>query len=354
MGHRLFHVASTLLRHLQLSTIQLATKNTHLHVQLPPNMPAYDSDDSEASFHSFKSEQPIPTQSKPQPRARTTTPPPTIESSTPSSNPTIDRFPPEEEASLLASSNTLKTTGNKAFGKGDFSTAIQTYDQAIASLPNYLDYELAVLRSNIAACHLKLQEWKECIESAEKGIASLENLEPLPSLPKPKGQKQGEGGGGGKEEEDDDGDDTGKVEEVTATLASRIETLQQSGHTLSQIRSLQIKLLLRRAKANSSLSTWSSLQAASEDYNLLLHSSPSFLPCLTTTDRQTITRAAQDLTPRLNAAKEAEMAEMMGKLKGLGNSILRPFGLSTENFRFVKDEGSGGYSVNFEQSPGKK
>lgn len=40
---------------------------------------------------------------------------------------------------------------------------------------------------------------------------------------------------------------------------------------------------------------------------------------------------------------------MWGKLKGLGDGILKPFGLSTDNFKMVKDEATGGYSVNFSQ-----
>lgn len=258
----------------------------------------------------------------------------------------MERFPPEEEAQLLSESNAQKASANQLFGKGSFENAIQTYDRALSSCPNYLDYEIAVLRSNVGACHLKLQEWKEAVESATKGIDCLERLDPLPR-PKAKGKKEGKDG-----TLEEEGEDDGMIEEVDDTVADRIEALRKSGRTLDEVRKLQVKILMRRAKARAEQGGWSSLQGADEDYRTLL--SPSMLPILSPTDKKAVVQAAQGLAPRLNEAKDKEMAEMMGKLKGLGNSILKPFGLSTENFQFVQDEKTGGYSMNFNQGGKEK
>jgi tetratricopeptide (TPR) repeat protein len=264
-------------------------------------------------------------------------------------HPQSERFPPEEEASLLAESNAEKTTANTLFGTGSYENAVQTYDRALALCPNYLDYEIAVLRSNIAACHLKLGEWKQSADAASKGIDCLERLERLPVVRAP--ERRGKEGKDGVMKEDEKG--AGEVvEEVDEDLEARIENLRLSGHTIAQVRKLQVKMLMRRAKAKTELDGWANLQAADEDYRVLL--SPTMEPALAPTDKRSVLESARALGPRLNKAKEQEMAEMMGKLKGLGNSFLKPFGLSTENFKFEQDAKTGGYSMNFDQGARKK
>lgn len=302
----------------------------------------YTSDSDGESFHSFDDNEPGPPASESR-HGRTSTN--TKNAKSRGTKPIVERFPPDEEATLLAESNSLKGSGNQLFSTGSFQNALQTYDRALASCPNYLDYEIAVLRSNVAACYLKMEEWKEAIESATKGLDCLERLEPLPEVRREKKGKGQDGQGAEAEERE-----VGAVEEVDEEIEERIENLQKSGRTLDEVRKLQIKLLLRRAKARSSTESWANLQGADEDYHILL--SPTLASSLSPTDRRAVTENARALGPKLNAAKEREMAEMMKNLKGIGNSILKPFGLSTENFQFKKDEKTGGYSMNFEQNPG--
>ncbi|KAJ7592958.1 TPR-like protein [Mycena floridula] len=102
-----------------------------------------------------------------------------------------------------------------------------------------------------------------------------------------------------------------------------------------------VKALQRRAFCNEKLDTWSSLTSAIEDNNALL----KLLPSSQTKD---IERTISRLKPRAEAAQKKETAEMMGKLKNLGNSLLGNFGLSTDNFKF-EPNGQGGYSMNFSQ-----
>ncbi|KAK3651543.1 hypothetical protein LTR56_005685 [Elasticomyces elasticus] len=322
--------------------------------------------DSDESFHSFDDNEPSPPDQPHQPPPSQTPGQPETQNSNTSSRrpkrrassppakvpvrPVIERFPSEEEASLLAESNSLKGSANTLFGTGSFQNAIQTYDKALASCPNYLDFELSVLRSNIAACYLKLEEWKDAVESATKGVECLERLEPLPKVakkPKAKASATNEQ----PVIEEPTPDEVDQVEEVDDDLEARIAALQASGHTLDEVRKLQVKLLTRRAKANTTLGTWAALQAADEDYATLLHA--TMQSSMSATDRRQTIASAQALTPKLKAAQENEVAEMMGKLKGLGNSLLGNFGLSTDNFQFIKDEKTGGYSMNFDQSAGK-
>ncbi|KAI0800921.1 hypothetical protein C8Q74DRAFT_454931 [Fomes fomentarius] len=106
-----------------------------------------------------------------------------------------------------------------------------------------------------------------------------------------------------------------------------------------------IKALQRRATANEQINSWSSLSSAQEDHKTLLGLLPSGSPDIVSTRR-----SLAALAPRVETAQKRETAEMLDKLKGIGNSVLGNFGLSTDNFQFVPN-GQGGYSMNFVQNP---
>lgn len=250
---------------------------------------------------------------------------------------------------MVAESNSQKAEANTLFSSGKYDAAINKYDEALAVCPNYLDYELAVLRSNIAACHLKLEEWKEAINNATTALDCLERLE-----------------------QQDKAKENTKAEEIKAeeTDAPEAEIVSpgaaKSGPPITShpdddaieatrrkrqedIARIRAKALMRRARARSEQGGWSNLEGAIEDYKRL-----AGMGNLSAADRKLVQAQLRSLPPRAKAAQEQETAEMWAKLKDLGNGLLKPFGLSTDNFKMVKDEKTGAYSMSFQGGGGSK
>ncbi|KFY32954.1 hypothetical protein V495_08570 [Pseudogymnoascus sp. VKM F-4514 (FW-929)] len=249
----------------------------------------------------------------------------------------IVRFEPEEEAELLRESNERKAAANEKFAAGEYGEAIKIYAEAIATCPNYLYYERAVLNSNVAACHLKLEQWKETVKAASDSVDDLDRLDPTKSKEKENGSK-GENAKELKAQEEE------ADEEIVSAGAAKAENTSDMARRKTDIERIRSKALLRRARARSEMGGWSALGGAEEDYKEL-----SKMPNLSAADRKVVQRQLILLPPRTKAAQEKEMGDMMGQLKQLGNGILKPFGLSTDNFNMVKDEKTGGYSMNFNQ-----
>ncbi|KAL6699048.1 hypothetical protein J3F84DRAFT_364738 [Trichoderma pleuroticola] len=269
----------------------------------------------------------------------------------PDDEPEVVKFSPEEEAALLKESHAIKADANSLFASKDYHNALSRYDDAIASCPNYLHYERAVIQSNIAACHLKVEQWKEAIKAASDAIDGLAKLEgeSSPSDPKTDPKEDTPSNKDTKAAEEDDDVE----EEIVSSGAARSAPVPAPEPTPEQVAlenrkadvlRIRTKALLRRARARSEAGGWSNLAGAEEDYRAL-----SQMPGLTPADQRTVRTQLKALPPRTKAAQEAEMSEMWGKLKSLGDGILKPFGLSTNNFQMVKDEKTGGYSMNFSQ-----
>ncbi|EEY22266.1 conserved hypothetical protein [Verticillium alfalfae VaMs.102] len=222
-------------------------------------------------------------------------------------NEAVEKFPPEEEAALLAESNTSKTEANSLFASSKYEAPSQTVSTATAALDGLdrIDKEEALRADEAAKAKAAEDDVEEEIVSSGAGNAATAPIE----------------------EDEEDAKRRKRKEDVLRIRA---------------------KALMRRARARSEKGGWSDLSGAEEDYKLLAQ-----MTNLAPADAKLVRTQLRLLPPRTKAAQEKETAEMWGKLKDLGNGILKPFGLSTENFQMVKDEKTGGYSMNFNQGAGK-
>jgi hypothetical protein len=217
-----------------------------------------------------------------------------------------------------------------------------------------------VLHSNIAACYLKLEDWKAAVDSATVSIERLDKVIPPTAQVKDDDMK-------GKTASDSDKDTDGVVEisgDDEESEEKELQRLKDQDEQRSNVMRIRAKSLMRRAKAKSQIGGWGSLQGAAEDYQTL-----SGMENLPADDKRIVQRALRELPEQINRAREKEMGDMMGKLKDvslsihmalllefkinadflqLGNGILKPFGLSTDNFNFVQDPKTGGYNMNFQ------
>eukprot|EP01089_Gocevia_fonbrunei_P010607 TRINITY_DN23548_c0_g1_i1.p1 TRINITY_DN23548_c0_g1~~TRINITY_DN23548_c0_g1_i1.p1 ORF type:complete len:190 (-),score=48.03 TRINITY_DN23548_c0_g1_i1:29-598(-) len=95
------------------------------------------------------------------------------------------------------------------------------------------------------------------------------------------------------------------------------------------------KAVLRRAQAYQALDK---LSEALTDYETVQSQDPSL---------KEATEAIPKLKEEIRIKQEKETAEMMGKLKDFGNTLLGKFGFSVDNFQMQKDDTTGGYNLQF-------
>ncbi|THD21259.1 Tetratricopeptide repeat protein 1 [Fasciola hepatica] len=96
-----------------------------------------------------------------------------------------------------------------------------------------------------------------------------------------------------------------------------------------------LKCLMRRAALREEKER---LSDALEDYQCILKLDPS---------NEKARWACATLPDRIKDQQEKLKEQMIDQLKQLGNIVLKPFGLSTENFKVQKNPDSEGYSINF-------
>lgn len=205
----------------------------------------------------------------------------------------------QEIKERLERSIKLKDDGNVHFKSEEFERSLELYDEALDALNGCPDVKEArsIILNNKAACKWKLLE-----------RSNQTNLD-------------------------------FKDEKLRTEFDEIINTLNQS----IDLNPVYFKPYLKRAELNHRFGD-DKLDSSLEDYKKLLELVPSDNRRLLNEIKHEICKLDKEIELRNEKLKQ----EMFSKLKDLGNLCLRPFGLSTDNFKLQQNE-NGGYSVNFQQ-----
>lgn len=200
----------------------------------------------------------------------------------------------DELSERLKRSTDFKDEGNQYFKNEEFDKSLELYTKALKECPAKFNDKRAIILNNKAVCRWKLME------------KSNPNFK----------------------------DENVKIEfeDIIKDLSDAIE-----------LNPSYFKPYLKRAEMNHRFGG-DKLDNSLEDYKKLLELIPKDNRKLNDEIKYEIGKLEKEIEERNEKLKQ----EMFAQLKNLGNLCLRPFGLSTDNFKLQQNE-NGGYSVNFQQ-----
>ncbi|OWK11669.1 TTC1, partial [Cervus elaphus hippelaphus] len=219
-------------------------------------------------------------------------------------------------------SSRLKEEGNEQFKKGDYIEAESSYTRGLQTCPSCFQKDRSVLFSNRAAARMKQDKKEMAISDCSKAIqlnpsyirAILRRAELY--------------------------EKTDKLDEALEDYKSILE----KDPSVHQAREACMRLPKQIEERNERLKE----EMLEQEWPLAIV--PQSLPqkmivlMLVAIGHSATVLATED--DRVDVRLEER-----GKLKDLGNLVLRPFGLSTENFQIKQDSSTGSYSINFVQNP---